>query len=213
MVHKMKIVVFGAAGRTGRLLVEQALEKGYEVTGFARSPEKLGLEHERLRLVQGDALDGQAVATAIAGQDAVLSALGPSRHSPEQLMATAAQHIVAAMPAHGARRLITLTGAGVSFPQDEPKLWNRFISLMLKLISGKILEDSIQHAAIVRASDLDWTIVRVPMLFDGPATGQIRVGYVGKGVGARICRADVAAFMLQQLTSDAHRQDAPVISH
>src|SRR5688572_18093218 len=108
----MKIVVFGASGQTGRLLVEQALAAGHEVTALVRDPSKLAVRHERLRVLQGDVQDAGAVAGAVAGQDAVLSALGPAGPAFTS-MTLGARHILAAIEQHGVRRLVTLTGAGV----------------------------------------------------------------------------------------------------
>ena len=93
----MKVVVFGASGGTGCHIVDQALEAGYEVTAFVRSPEKLGIEHCNLTIFQGDVMDAESVERAIAGQDAVLSVLGPTRPPVPDMMATAAENIVAAL--------------------------------------------------------------------------------------------------------------------
>jgi putative NADH-flavin reductase len=209
----MKLTIFGATGRTGRQLLTRALEAGHEVTAFVRDPSKLGVTHSRLRVMQGDVYDASVVEDATKGQDAVLSALGPVRGGPKGVMGAAARNIVAGMKSTGVRRLVTLTGAGVAQPGDEPKLFNRFMSLMLNTFARDVLVDSAEYARIVRASGLDWTIVRVPMLTDGPRTGTYRVGMVGIDDGPRISRADVAAFMLRQLEPDAKPQTSPVISY
>jgi putative NADH-flavin reductase len=209
----MKLTIFGATGRTGRALLAQALEAGHEVTAFVRDPSKLYITHSRLRVIQGDIYDASVVEDAIKGQDAVLSALGPVRGGPKDVMGAAARNIVAGMKSTGVRRLVTLTGAGVAQPDDAPKLFNRFMSLMLNTFARDILTDSAEHARIVRGSGLACTIVRVPMLTDGPRTAQYRVGMVGIDDGPRISRADVADFMLKQLGPDATPQTAPVISY
>ncbi len=208
----MKITVFGATGRTGRPLVRQALDEGYEVRAFVRDPSKVEIEHENLELVRGNVQNAEDVERAVAGSDAVLSVLGHTPSSQDDILEVAARHIVAAMEKHGVRRLVTLTGAGVSDPRDEPKLWNKLMNSLLKLISGKVLEDSERHVEIVRNSDLSWVIVRVPMLTEGPHTGEYQVGYVGGDMSPRISRADVADFMLNQLHSGAYVHEAPVIS-
>jgi putative NADH-flavin reductase len=208
----MKLTIFGATGRTGRQLLTQALEAGHEVTAFVRDPSKLDITHSRLHVKRGDISDAKAVEDAINGQDAVLSALGPARGGPKDVMGAAARNIVAAMKSAGVRRLVTLTGAGVVQPGDAPKLFNRFMSLMLNTFAKDILTDSAEHARIVRDSGLDWTVVRVPMLTDGPRKGTYRVGMVGIDDGPRISRADVAEFMLKQLGPDAKPQTSPVIS-
>ncbi len=108
--------------------------------------------------------------------------------------------------------MIVVTGAGVSDPQDNPQFWNRIMSGLLNLLAKRVLADSLGAANLLRASGLDWTMVRVPVLTDDPSAGEPWVGYVGKGMGGRIPRADVAAFMLQQVTDDSWVQKSPVIT-
>ncbi len=208
----MKIIIFGATGRTGLPLVTQALDAGPVVTAFVRNPNKIQISHAKLRVVRGDLNDAAVMEAAIAGQDAVLSALGPIPAGPKDVMRVAFTNIIAAMQTTGVKRLISLTGAGVAQPGDEPKLINRFISMMLNLISKDTIIDSIEHARLVRDSNLDWTIVRVPMLTDAARGGNVRVGMVGINDGMRIARSDVAAFMLKVLEDRSHIHAAPVIS-
>ena len=209
----MKLVIFGATGRTGLPLVEQALAAGHDVTVFVRNPAKLTLKHPRLRVVQGDINNLPQIEAVINGQDAVLSALGPVGKEKNAVMAVSGRNIVAAMQKHGVKRLITVTGAGVSAPEDEPKLFNKVMSFLLKTTAGDVLADSQAHVDAIRASDLDWTVARVPVLADGPKTGKVRVGWVGKGTGARIVRGDVADFMLKQLADPTYVRKAPMISN
>lgn len=209
----MKITVFGATGGTGRHLVDQALEQGHEVTAFVRDPEKAPWQRDRLNLVQGDVRDEDAVERAVQGAGAVISALGPSSNAPEQPITQGTHNIIAAMQQHNVTRLIASCGAGVEFPQDEPKLFNKFMGFLVRTLSKHVYADMKGTVEAIRNSDLDWTIVRVPMLSDDEAKGEVRVGYVGKGTGARITRADMAAFMLAQVDSEEHLRDAPVISN
>lgn len=210
----MRIVIFGAAGRTGIPLVQQALDAGHEVVAFARTPSKLPVQGERLSVVQGDALNAADVERAFAGgADAVASVLAPAKGSPANLLPTAAAHIVAAMQQHGVRRLVYMTGAGVDMPGDQPKLFNHLIKFALKTLAGDVLQQSLAAVEIVRSSGLEWVIVRAPMLTDGPRTGQYRVGMVGVNTGPRLRRADAADFILKQLESGAYAGQAPVVSN
>ncbi len=211
----MKLAIFGATGKTGVPLVKQALEAGHEVVAFGRTPAKLKEqqgEHERLTFVAGDATDQAAVKRAVAVADAVLSVLGQGKNSPKNMQTVATKNIVAAMKEHGVRRLVSLTGAGVSDPKDEPKLADKIIRFLLKRLSGEVLKDAENHAEVLKGSGLDWVIVRGPMLTNGPYTGNYRVGYVGKGSGTRASRADVADFMVKQLKDDSYLRQAPMVS-
>jgi len=158
----MKLAIFGGSGRTGRPLVEQALAAGHSVTALVRDPAKLPISNERLTLIQGDALDPQAVERTIAGADAVLSALGQTKGSPKNMQTVATQNIVAAMQQHAVRRLVSLTGAGVRAPQDKPKLIDHIIRFALQTLSGDVLRDAEAHADVLRSGGLDWVLVRGP---------------------------------------------------
>ncbi|MBI5670607.1 MAG: SDR family oxidoreductase [Chloroflexi bacterium] len=209
----MKLAVFGATGGTGVPFVQQALAAGHEVVALVRTPSKLGLQHPRLTLVQGDVMNAADVEKTIQGADVVVSMIGPTKTSPPNMMATAARNIITAMNKCGVRRLVAMTGAGVAFPEDRPKLLNHIIKFALKTISPQVLKDSENYADQIRVSGLDWTLVRVPMLANGPATGNVRVGWVGVNTGPRLVRADAAAFLLRQLDDRQYLHAAPVISN
>ncbi|MGB3635699.1 MAG: NAD(P)H-binding protein, partial [Rubrobacteraceae bacterium] len=164
---RMKLTIFGASGRTGKLLVEQALAAGHEVTAFIRDPSKLGISHEKLTVSEGDVKDSAPVLEAVAGADAVLSALGHTKSSAKDVQTVGTQNIVAAMKESGVRRLVSLTGAGVSDPNDEPKVFDKVITTLLKLLQKDVLEDGENHAHVIEKSGLDWIIVRGPMLTEG----------------------------------------------
>ena len=210
----MKIAIFGATGKVGRHLVDQALERGDRVTAFVRDPSKLTTQrHERLKVVQGTVQNPKDVEQAVAGTDAVLSALGQTKTSSKDVLTEGIKNIVAAMNKHGVRRLVSLTGAGVRDPKDEPKLVDRVIGSLLKLLQRDLLEDAVGAARVIQESDLDWVIVRAPVLNEGEKKGEYRVGYVGKESGTRLSRADLAGFMIEQTTDDTYLRQAPMVSY
>jgi putative NADH-flavin reductase len=208
----MKIAVFGASGRTGIPLVQQALAQGYEVVALVRNPTKLPLKHANLTVIQGDAMNAQDVERAIQDTQAVISALGHTKGTPNNMQTIATQHIIAAMKKYHLKRFISLTGAGVAAPQDQPKFVNHLIKFVLKVLSAKVLNDAEEHAQVITKSNLDWTIVRGPMLTEGAHTGKYRVGWVGVNTSAKISRADLAEFMLNQLKDNTFYQQMPMVS-
>lgn len=209
----MKVAVFGATGRTGRLAVERALEAGYEVVAFARDPSRLGIEHERLSVVKGDVLDGERVEAAVAEADVVLLALGHGKGSPENVQTEGTRRVVEAMRRHGVRRLVSLTGAGVRDEEDRPKLADRAIVALLARLQPAVLADARRHAEVIRESGLDWTVVRAPRLTDGPRTGRYRTGYIGRESGTKASRADIAEFMVAQVGDEDWLRRMPVVSY
>jgi len=209
----MQLTLFGASGRTGRHLLEQALAAGHTVQALVRDPNKLTTTNEHLTVMQGNVQDADAVQRVIAGSQAVLSVLGPPSNRPDHQITTGMKHILAAMERHGVQRLIVTVGAGVRDPQDQPGLLDKLIGAAVKLFSRHVYQDMLQVDRLVRQSDCDWTIVRVPMLTDGAQNGEVRVGYIGQGTGPRLARADLAAFMLEQLSDERYLHQAPVISN
>jgi putative NADH-flavin reductase len=209
----MKLIIFGATGRTGKLLVEQALAAGHEVTAYVRNASKLALTQPKFKVIEGKLNEAQKMTEAVKGQDVVLVALGQVKGGSKSVMKEAAEAITSLMNKVGVRRLITVTGAGVAQPGDEPKWFNKFMSFMLNTFAKDVLQDSVKHVDIVRSSGLEWTIVRVPRLTDGERKGNYRVGKVGVDDGPSISRADVADFMLKQVTDKSYIGKAPVISY
>ncbi len=209
----MKLAVFGASGRTGRLLVEQALAEGHEVKALVRDPSRLSTRHDRPTVVRGDVLDAPKVDETVAGTEAVLSVLGQTKTSPKDVLTRGTKNIVAAMERHGVRRLVSLTGAGVRDQRDRPKLVDEAIVFVLKRLQPVLLEDAVRHAEIIKGSGLEWVIVRGPRLTEGPRRGEYRVGMIGKNSGTQISRADLADFMLRQTAEDVYLRQMPVVSY
>lgn len=209
----MKLTIFGATGKTGKILVKQALQRGHQVTAFTRSPEKLAIENPDLSFVTGDVRNLDPVLEAVSGADAVVSVLGPTENKPSFAVTQGTKNILEAMRSYNVGRLIISAGAGVGDPRDEPKIIHRIINWILVLTARWVYEDMVQTVEAVRTSNLAWTVVRVPMLVDGKPTGVIQEGYVGKGVGARITRGDLAHYILDQVKKENQIQQAPAISN
>jgi putative NADH-flavin reductase len=209
----MKLTIFGATGRTGRLLVEQALNAGHEATVLVRDASKLSVQNDKLSVITGQIDDPDKVAEAICDTEAVLSALGPVHNRPTFEISAGMENIIAAMKKNGPRRLIISIGAGVGDPNVSPSIQDHLITFVLKSTARYGYEDMFRAAEKVRASDLDWTIVRAPMLTDEPLRGKIRANASGQRFGPRLGRADLAQFMLMQLGDESFIRKAPVIGY
>jgi len=209
----MRLTIFGATGRTGQYLLEEALTAGYEVTILVRDPSKVKIKNSLLKILAGNIQNAAQVEQAVAACECVISVLGPTENKPIYEISAGTDNILAAMKKQSVRRLVISAGAGVGGPNDSPALFNLFINFLLKILSRHVYADMVQTVAKVRASDLDWTIVRVPMLTDDPRTGKIQVGYVGKGMDVRISYADMADFILKQVKDNAYLHKAPAISN
>jgi putative NADH-flavin reductase len=208
----MKLVIFGASGGTGRQLVEQALAAGHEVIAFVRDPAKLNIQHDCLRIVQGDVIDPVAVERAVNGAQAVISVLNTRRDAKGSPITHGTQNILAAMKKYGVRRLVFSAAPSARDPKDAPDLRFKLMIGLVRLIARAGYEDMVGSAQAVRASDVDWTIVRLPFPTDDPKTGHVRVGFVNKDTGTRISRADAAEFILNEVQEARYLRQAPVIS-
>ncbi len=199
----MEVVVVGAGGRTGRLLVEKALENKHSVTALLRDPAKLTLQHERLRKVHGDVTSVESLREPLAGKDAVLVALGVTNRSTTTVFSEGIRNVLAAAKEGGVRRLTTMSSAGLE---------TAHLPLMQRLVSEFVVDRLYRNIHLdlarmedeVEASGLDWTIVRVPMLNDGPVTPNFRAvidGHIPKAASAS--RANVADYIVTHLDDPA----------
>src|ERR687890_1499106 len=207
----MKVLIIGATGATGQILMREALAQGHEVTALARNPSALAPEDHRLRVLQGNALDVSSVEAAVAGQDAVLSALGTRSSRPTTLFSESTQNVIGAMDKHGVRRLVCITGVGVGDSKGHVGfLYDRIIR---PFVVKNVYEDKERQEEEIQQSDLEWVIVRPARLTDEPAKGKYGVYLKGSYKAKTISRADVADFMLAQLTDDTYVHKTPVISY
>lgn len=209
----MRIVVFGASGRTGREVVQQCLARQHAVTAFVRQAGKLALRHPQLQIVESDVSDARAVSRTIADQDAVVSTLGVGvPFKPDPAVVDGIQHILAGMSVAGVRRLIYQSFIGVRESRAGVGFVLRFVA---PLPLRHEIADHERKEALVRASELDWTIVRPPKLTDAPATGAYRVG---EDISTwapvpTLARADVAAFIVRELEQPQFVRKAPRLLH
>ena len=215
----MKLAVFGATGRTGVPLVEQALDRGHAVRAFARDPDDVETTDDRLTVVAGDAYTGEGVAQAIAGPDgnapvdAAVSVLGQTKEGPDDLLTVAGEHILDAMRAHGVDRFVTLVGAGVREPGESVSVGGRVMNFLLALVAGEVLDDAEAHVDRVKSSDAVWTVVRGPRLVNGSYTGNYRHGTeLELGMRDSATRANVAAFVLDCIEGDSYHTEMPKVT-
>lgn len=209
-----KIALFGATGLTGRQFLEQALAAGHEVVALVRNPAKLALNHPLLHVIPGDVLDAQAVARTVQGTELVVSVFGHVKGSPEWLQTHGTQNILTAMEQAGVKRIISLSGGGLPFPEkDKPKFPDLLIRTIMKIAVPKVLNDAIRHHQVLAASDRQWVIVRGPRLTNEPARGSYRVGWVGVNASTSIGRADLAHFILRLVNDTAFDKQMPFVSY
>lgn len=205
----MKIVIFGASGKTGSLLVEQALSAGHSVTAYVRRTGVLAQQHPNLKMVTGELSDSLKLKEAITGSDACISALGGgslTKHAPEILAGV--EMIIKTMEQSGVKRFIYLSSIGAGESRYFMGAVMRFF--LTDVILRVPLADHTTNEKRIAASKLQWTIVRPGGLTDEPKTGNLKHGSektILKG-SPKISRANVAAFMLEQLSGSMYLNKA-----
>ena len=206
----MNIVILGATGPTGRMLVDQALNEGHRVTAWVRDKTKLPARNEQLQVQEINILDESALSAALIGQDAVLSALGPGRNLHSDIISRTMPVLIRAMDRVNCRRLLFISSFGVG---ETKKQASFFSKLIFRLLLRDVLNDKFKSDQMLRASDLDYTLVYPTSMTNGKKTGNYQVGTTVKiSFLPRISRADVAGFMLKELKENKFIRQTAIIT-
>jgi putative NADH-flavin reductase len=215
----MRVVILGGTGPSGILLIEEALAAKHTIVVYARSPQKLPAhlsKHPEITIVKGELQDVTALATALAGARAVLSALGPTFGNPSGLpIAHGYAVVLEAMRRAGVKRLIALGTASIKDAKD--KFSFVYSTMVAAVFTGaySAYVDIVAIGEAIRASeDIDWTIVRVPVL-KNDKNREVRAGYIGDGKAGShytLSRQGFAAFVVQELENGEWIKCAPLIT-
>jgi len=208
----MKLLVFGADGSIGKIVVQQALRRGYEVTAFVfgdRNPKADSTKN--LTYFRGDATDSSAVDKAMPGHDAVISALGHGKQTPIEMQSNAMRVITASMKQHNVSRIISLTGVGVLTTGDKLTLLDRITTTLLIFLQPKRIQDGIKHVEVLKDSSTDWIVLRTPKHRNAnQITDYVLTAYVEK-FSFSVSRPNVADCLLQLLEPAKVDNRMPVI--
>lgn len=213
----MKVIVFGATGGTGNLVVQQLLEEEHAVTVVVRDEGRLDIEHPNLTVTQGDVLDPSSFENELQGKAIVISALGVNHRKPTTVYSEGMENILSAMNKHGVKRVLCLSSGTIALPPDTPLLARLFLSLTIKRIYRNLYADMARMEEIVGRSSLDWTIIRPPRLTDGAKTLDYRVTINepmknAKGIKG-VSRADLADCIVKQMDNPASYQGVIDLSY
>ena len=199
----MRIVIFGATGKTGQHVLRRALEEGHAVTAFTRSVNKVSADNPNLNVVQGDVYDAESVAGAVEDQDAAIVALGSNGLGDKTTLTAGTKNVIEGMDRHNTRRIVVLSAVGVRESSRQNSLLTRIVAnTMLR----NIFADHAAQEEAVMQSSLDWTIVRAAILKDEPASGNYTASNSGKV--KRINRADLADFLVKQVSDASYVKQA-----
>jgi uncharacterized protein YbjT (DUF2867 family) len=211
----MRIIIFGATGKTGLCFVEQALAHGHTVTAFLRDPAKLDVEHPDLHKVVGDIQDRESIDRALAEPfDAAISALGIFHREPRTELSSGTKNVLDALQAHGVNRIGVVSSLGAG---DSKGQGNFLARNLQRFLLSHVLDDKGRQEELIRNSGLQWTIARPPQLTDVPDIRTDLIEWHGpapKGVKLtwKVSRASVAAFLIAAIENGSHINEVVNIS-
>jgi putative NADH-flavin reductase len=213
----MKVIIFGATGFSGQAILAETIKQGHEVTVLVRDSSKVKINHDNLRIVEGNVLDSQKVAFVIQNQEAVIQCLGVGGKgdgNPTTFISEATKVIVDEIQKQQIKRLIALSNVGagnsVAF---QPWFFTKIILPYFLKWLKVIIDDKNRMEPIIMNSNLNWTIVRCPNIVDKPAKGKCNATLDGKGLKLSITLDDLSKFMVGQLKETTFNKQAPCVSN
>ena len=213
----MKVAVFGATGFSGRAILLEALKQGHDVSILVRDASKIKIKDQKLRIVEGNVMDSQVVASILHHQDAVIQCLGVGGKGdgkPTTFISEANKIIVDEMEKQKVSRLIAMSnvGAGNSL-SFQPWLFTNFILPYFMKWLKVIIDDKNRMDPTIMNSELEWTIVRCPNIIDKTPKGNVHPTLEGKGLKLTVTLGDMAEFIIHQLTDSTYLRQAPSVSN
>lgn len=210
----MKIAILGSTGFLGKVLLKKALDGGYQIRTLVRTPDKLGEYKDKVEFIQGTISEVNKLEETVRGTEAVLSAIGPPQRNPgkPEFYEKAMKDLVAVMDYQGIKRVICTGGAAHLGGENENwTMGRRFLRLFLLLVSRPILEAKQREWEVLKASDLDWTLVRPPHITTGAPIGSVLAD--DKNLArTQVNVEDLACFMLEQITSTQWIKKASLVA-
>jgi len=210
----MKVIVFGSTGTIGKHLIEQSLDKGYEVSAFCRDAAKLkDYAHTNLRTIEGDVFNIIDVNKAVEGEEVVFIALGSGKQRKSNVRSQGTKNIIEGMKTNGVKRLICQTTLGAGESNGNLNFFWKHI--MFGWFLKEVFLDHELQEQYVKNSGLDWTIIRPAAFTDGGKTGHYRHGFSANdnSLKLKISRADVADFILKQIGNKSYVYQTPGLSY
>ena len=211
----MKILLLGANGAVGQLVLDELLKANHEVKALVRNVFAMQKKHPRLTVLQGEPTNAADLEKVLAGQDAVLSTLGARTNKRTTLRTDVARNLVAGMEKHGVRKLVWLDAAGVGSSKEFVRRSSFFFGrIIIPLFLNHMYEDAAMADALIEKSGRDWVIVRPMSFTNGAKTGNVSVVIdmsLTVRLRLRMARADVAAFLFEQVVKDDYVGQMPII--
>ncbi|NKW85539.1 SDR family oxidoreductase [Bacillus cereus] len=206
-----KIAILGANGKAGKILVNEALEKGYQVKILTRNSTNTEKINENIETIIGDARNFSKIQDLLQGCSAVINAVGQPKNE-SYIFSTVTKHILEAMKESKIKRYILISGGSLNVTGDQKGIVNKIGATLFKLFLPKMMQDKYKELQIIQNSEVDWTIVRLPFVIEGNGIGSIKESLVDMP-GIKIQNGDIAPFVIKQINSDRYVGKCPFISN
>ncbi|KXI69071.1 NADH-flavin reductase, partial [Bacillus cereus] len=197
-----KIAILGANGKAGKILVNEALEKGYQVKILTRNSTNTEKINENIETIIGDARNFSTIQDLLQGCSAVINAVGQPKNE-SYIFSTVTKHILEAMKESKIKRYIVISGGSLNVTGDQKGIVNKIGATLFKLFLPKMMQDKYKELQIIQNSEVDWTIVRLPFVIEGNGIGSIKESLVDMP-GIKIQNGDIAPFVIKQINSDRY---------
>lgn len=206
-----KIAILGANGKAGKFLVNEALEKGYQVKILTRNSNNIKITNENLEIINGDARDFSSIRKLLKGCRAVINAVGQPKNE-SYIFSTVTKHILEAMKEFEVKRYILISGGSLNVTGDQKRIVNKIGATLFKVVLSKMMQDKYKELQTIQDSDVDWTIVRLPFVMEGKGIGKIKESLVDMP-GMKIRNSDIAPFVIKEINSERYIGECPFISN
>lgn len=210
----LNVAILGGSGTVGRFLIQRVSDAGYPIRVLTRNPDKIKPTDECMEIVQGDARDIASIRFLLQGCDVILNALGQrkERKSEAPIFSAATDHVLTVMKESGVRRYILVRGFSIDAPGDHKDLRTRLISLLVRRVIHDQWTDWQKELDILLRSNLQWTLVRLPIVVDEPSLGPVQVD-LASPPGKKISGYDLADFIVAQMTETTYVRKAPFVGN
>ncbi|WP_434683255.1 SDR family oxidoreductase [Bacillus sp. PM5] len=206
-----KIAILGANGKAGRFLVNEALEKGYEVKILTRNSNNMTITNENIETIIGDARDFSSIRELLKGCQAVVNAVGQPKNE-SYIFSTVTKHVLEAMKEFEIKRYILISGGSLNVTGDQKGMVNKIGATLFNLFLPKMMQDKYKELQSIQGSDVDWTIVRLPFVMEGKGIEKIKESLVDMP-GIKIQNGDIAPFVIKEINSERYVGKYPFISN
>jgi hypothetical protein len=207
--NKIKIALFGASGRTGKLLAQMALNKGYSLNCLLRSPEKLNISNAQISIIKGNLDNYEAIKSTLQNCNVVVSVLGHVKNSAPMFQTNAIKKIAECMRQNDMKRIIILTGAGIALENEKLEAGNKLLTFIIKKIAPGRFADGVAQCNVLSQSGLNYTIVRVPLLTNKKIQKKPKAQLKQPGIFSNVSRLNVADFILNCVENEQYIEKAP----